>query len=132
MRICSYCQEKLPEDSEYCVTCGTSLKLDVDGKEEEVLHRNVLASFGLILFLITLIVFDGIAGFLFRGNTIVFIISIIGYTSVILCSILALKFESNIKKKGEAAQSNYSIAIAQMVVSVLMILINLQQMTFGG
>jgi len=134
MRVCSYCQENLPEDSEYCVSCGTSLKIDVDGKEneEEVIHRNVWASFGLFLFLITLIVFDGIGSLIFSGNTTVLIISIIGYIGVLLCSILALKFESNKKKKNKAVQGNYSLVIAQMVVSILMILINIQQLTLRG
>ena len=134
MRLCSYCQEKLPADSEYCVSCGTSLQIDIDGKEngEVAMHRNVWASLGLVLFLITLIVFDGVATFIFSGNTTILIVSIIGYTSVLLCSILALKFESNKKRKMKAVQGNYSLPIAQMMISILMILISLQQLTLRG
>ena len=126
--------KKTPADSEYCVCCGASLQPDVDEKENKQVgaSRNLWASLGLMLFLITLIVFDGFATFLFTSRTIIFIISIICYTGVLLCSMLALRFELKKKKKSETAQSNYSLIIAQIMMSILMILINLQQLTVEG
>ncbi|MCL2560451.1 MAG: hypothetical protein FWE07_08175 [Turicibacter sp.] len=130
MKTCSYCQEQQPTDRAYCTACGKSLSLAGETSKEEVVNRNAFAALGLLLFFLTLVIFDGVATFLFGGNTTVSLLSIICYAVVLCLSVLALRFEK--KKMVNEAQGNVSLIIAQTMMSILMILINLQQLMFRG
>lgn len=149
MKVCPYCRTDLPDDTIYCSHCGkpieehkeASIDKNASKKEradkqrqvqkDESAPKNVWISFGIILFLVGLIGFDFILGMIFNSMhwnyKIIYIISTVLYIGAIVCGVMALVKDHRAKKQGISINSNYPMATAEIVISLYIILVNMQQ-----
>ncbi|MBQ3459767.1 MAG: zinc-ribbon domain-containing protein [Solobacterium sp.] len=139
MIVCPRCKKALPDDSDFCQYCGKSItdpnieeSPDAVGLSlKENPRPNHLGKYAILLMILTIIVFDFVLGTAFNAFgwniKIVYIISMILYILSILLAALSLYVDYSDKKKGYEPSQNTLYAIAAITVSIVVILLNLQQ-----
>lgn len=155
MKVCSYCHSDNISEALFCVSCGKEFlvegpELDKDElrkltkkeralkqkqlEEEQVKKkapRNHFGTLGIILLLIALVVFDGILGMIFNAINldykIVFVISTFIYILGIVSSSYSILIDNKAKKTGLEPSGNITLSIAGIVISLYIILVNIQQ-----
>lgn len=151
MKVCPYCHQDLPDDSTFCTHCGKSLEDVQEKKTEEKLtkrqrseqekqvkqeqleqaKRNQWTIFGVILFLVGLVVFDGILATVFNSfkmdYKIIFIISTILYMGAIGCGVVSILTDRKSRKENKIPAGNGMLAYAEIVISFYVMLVNIQQ-----
>lgn len=151
MKVCPYCRQDLPDDTVFCSHCGKPLEevkkepqktikkerraKQQNNKQSEPTQKNIWTTLGIILFLLALIGFDGIIATIFNALNmdykIIFGISLVLYACAISCGIVALIKDLQLKKQEKQTSGNYPMAIAEIVISSYIILVNLQQILIG-
>lgn len=147
MKVCPYCRHDLPDDSTFCVHCGKPVEAKKEEpkkttkrqrtsyeKEKVVLEkakRNIWTPLGVILFLVGLVVFDGILATVFNSfkmdYKIIFIISTILYLGAIACGVLSILEDRKARKENKVPAGNGMLAYAEIVISFYVMLVNVQQ-----
>lgn len=139
MITCPRCSKNLPDDSDFCQYCGKSItNPDIEECEDAASVRlkdnprpNNLGRYAILLMVLTLIVFDFVLGTVFNalGWNIkgIYIISLILYAVCIALALFSLYVDHTDKKKGYEPSRNGALAIAAITVSIVIILLNLQQ-----
>lgn len=148
MKTCPYCRQDLPDDATFCTHCGKPLeqvkeeveqkltkreraKVEKEKIEKEKAERNIWTVLGVVLFLVALIGFDGIIAMIFNGMhwnyKIVFGISSLLYIGVIGCGIKAILVDRQSKKDNKEPSGNSMLSYAEIVLSLYIVLVNVQQ-----
>lgn len=138
MLTCPRCHKNIPDDSVYCQYCGKSI-LDSFVEEAEdaaTIHLkenprpNQLGRYAILLMILTIVVFDFVLGGVFQSlhwnYRIVYIISMIIYIVVILLAVFSIYVDHVDKKNGYEPSSNTALAVAAITISIVVILLNLQ------
>lgn len=136
---CPRCGKLLPDDSDFCQYCGKSITDPSIEESEDAAalrlkenpRKNNLGRYGILLMILTIIVFDFILGTVFNAFgwniKIVYIISMIIYILCILLAVFSLYVDHTDRKNGYEPSANGAYAIATITVCIVVILLNLQQ-----
>lgn len=137
MKLCQYCECHVVDDSIYCTHCGQQIA-DIEQikepKETTVsLHKsskpNEWGKLGLMIFLVSLFLFDGFLATLIAAlqsdPKIIFIISFLLYLLAIVCGILSFIHDHKDKKHGFEPSGSSGCAIVAIVISGYIAMMNL-------
>lgn len=136
---CPRCHSDLPDDSDICMYCGKSItdtsiveSPDVEGSQlKENPNKNGVGVLSTLVMVATLVVFDFGLGTLMqslgRSYRWVFIVSTVLYLVAIALAILSLYIDHREKLQGYKPGTNQGFAAATIAFSILIILLNLNQ-----
>lgn len=148
MKSCPYCRHDLPNDAVFCVHCGKTIEVIKEEKEQkmtkrqrssteskavqlEKANRNYWTPFGIILFLVALLGFDGVLAMIFNSMNmdynVVFVISAIIYVGTVFCGVMSILTDHKAKKENKQPTGNAMLAYAEIILSVYIVLTNVQQ-----
>jgi len=148
MKTCPYCHHDVASDAMFCVHCGKPIEKQTEKIEKklnkkertqiksmevkkEKAPKNLWWTFAILLFLIGLVVFDGIMAIIFNeagwSYKIVFMLSACLYVFAIICSTISLLTDSKATKNNLEPTGNTIASIAVIAMSLYVMLVNIQQ-----